>query len=344
MLARRGSVGARVVATDHKADALVVRRAGPDDFPDVLELGHRSLGWVGGARDAQFFQWKHFENPFGASPMWIALDRNHVVGFRTFLRWRFCAFGDSEISAVRAVDTATDPDYQGRGVFTRLTLGAVDELRDEGVQLIFNTPNRSSLPGYLKMGWSRVGRIPVAAMATRPRSLPAMMTARGPASLSSIELRVGERAADVFADREAVGRLLSGRLRARGLSTLRSPEFLAWRYGFEALRYRVLLAGSSPAAGIAVFRLRRRGSAVEAVVCDALTPETDPAVARALIKDLAGRSAADYLIRVRRPLVSRGPFIRLPRTGPILACRRLDGGPALSLNAWDLTMGDIELF
>jgi GNAT superfamily N-acetyltransferase len=328
---------------NRNAETLVVRRATPDDFPGVLELGRRSLGWIPGDKHGRFFHWKHFENPFGASPMWVALDGNRVVGFRTFLRWRFRRL-DALVSAVRAVDTATDPGYQGRGVFTRLTLGAIDELCDEGIDLIFNTPNRTSQPGYIKMGWSPVGRLPVAVMMTRPSSVRALMSARQPASLSSIEVRIGERAADVFADRDAIEKLLSVRPQSRRFITQCSPAFLAWRYGFAPLRYRVVLGGSSPADGLAVFRLRRRGAAIEAVVCDVLTPEKDPTLACCMIKNIAESSGADYLIFMRRSLVSRGPSVRLPRTGPILTCRRLDGGRTPDLRAWDLTMGDIELF
>lgn len=324
--------------------ALLVRRAGADDLPGVLELAHRSLGWIGGAGDAKFFHWKHFESPFGASPMWVALDGDRIVGFRTFLRWQFARPDGSAVVAVRAVDTATDPEYQGRGIFTRLTRGAIEELRAEGVKMIFNTPNANSLPGYLKMGWTRVGRLPTVVMLTHVGSLFALATARQPASLWSIEVRVGERATEVFSDRDAVAQLLAARGAAEGLSTARSPEFFAWRYGYEPLRYRVMLHGSSPADGLVVFRLRRRGSAVEAVVGDVLVPEAEPTVATELLREVARRTEASYVIQIRRPFVLSGPFVRMPRTGPILACRPLDSGAAPRLRDWNLTLGDIELF
>src|SRR2546430_9489017 len=131
------------------ADDLTVRGGGPADLPRVLELARRALGWTDD--DTSFLEWKHFETPFGASPMWIALDGERVVGFRTFLRWEFVR-GQRVLRAVRAVDTATDPAYQGRGIFSRLTLEAIDHLSSDGIQLIFNTPNAKSLAGYLKMG------------------------------------------------------------------------------------------------------------------------------------------------------------------------------------------------
>ena len=68
---------------------------------------------------------------------------------------------------LRAVDTATHPDHRGIGIFSMLTDQALHELRGQA-ELVFNTPNGRSLPGYLKMGWRTVGRIPVAVRVRRP--------------------------------------------------------------------------------------------------------------------------------------------------------------------------------
>src|SRR4051794_10846345 len=119
------------------ADVLSVRRADADDFPRILDLARRALAWTDD--DTRFLAWKHLENPFGASPMWIALDNDRVVGFRAFMRWEFVSADGHSVHAARAVDTATDPEYQGRGIFTRLTREAIDRLPADGVRLIFNT-------------------------------------------------------------------------------------------------------------------------------------------------------------------------------------------------------------
>jgi GNAT superfamily N-acetyltransferase len=212
------------------SDALVFRPANSEDWPSILRLAGRALGWNGGDLDARFASWKHLENPFGRSPMWVAADDERIVGFRAFLQWRFRDAEGTEVAALRAVDTATDPEYQGRSVFTRLTLGALDHLRRDEYRLIFNTPNHRSLPGYLKMGWSRVERLPVVVKLPRLGGVAAVLTARRPASRWSIETTVGEPAATVFADHESTRVLLAEtRLPRRGIATVRSPEFLAWR-------------------------------------------------------------------------------------------------------------------
>ena len=150
----------------------------------------------------RFFGWKHRENPFGTSPAWVAEADGQVVGYRTFLRWEFEAAGRPALRAVRAVDTATHPAYQGRGIFQRLTLQALTELADDGVDLVFNTPNDQSRPGYLKMGWTVVERLPVA---VRPRGIGGVVRmartarSRAAADLWSAQESAGTPALDALA-------------------------------------------------------------------------------------------------------------------------------------------------
>ena len=244
--------------------------------------------------------------------MWVACVGERVVGFRTFLRWEFARVRRHAIAAVRAVDTATDPEFQGRGIFTRLTLHGITELQDEGVGIIFNTPNSKSLPGYLKMGWKVIGRPGVCVMPTRVQSVVSMMGARTAASRNPIEMRVGETPDAVFSDVEGVARLFHRLPSHKGLATVRTADYLRWRYGFEQLRYRVVLAGSSPEDGLAVFHLRRRGRAIEATVCDVLVPEGSPGMEHRLMREIARLTHADYLLRIDRRRGMRG-FVPLPR-------------------------------
>ena len=163
----------------------MVRPFAADDLPRVLDLLEASLGGgPAGRRQPELFRWKHLENPFGPSFMLVAEHEGRLVGLRAFMRWRFTAFGD-RLEAARAVDTATHPDYQGMGIFTRLTL-ALLEVIDGHVDLVFNTPNAKSGPGYLKMGWSEVGRLPVAVRPRRPlRLLGRRAVARSPPARTS---------------------------------------------------------------------------------------------------------------------------------------------------------------
>ena len=147
--------------------------------------GHRVAagGGDGPADDPRFealLGWKHAANPFGASPAWVAMEGDEVLGYRAFMRWEFTD-GRRTYHAGRAVDTATHPDHQGKGIFRTLTMHGLDELRAEGVDFIFNTPNDNSRPGYLRMGWELVGTLRPGMRPRSPATIPAIARGRVPA-------------------------------------------------------------------------------------------------------------------------------------------------------------------
>jgi hypothetical protein len=266
-----------------------------------------------------------------------------VVGFRTFLRWELRGPGGELLRAVRAVDTATRASHQGRGIFRRLTLQALDDLRAQGVALVFNTPNDNSRPGYLKMGWVQVGRLGAMVRVVSPASLLRMRHARVPADLWSTPTDVGRPAAEVLG-LPGLADLLSVPAAPTGLSTCRTPAYLRWRYGFAPLAYRAITLGHDVAGGVAVLRLRRRGPALECVLCEVLTPAGDPGAKRALVRSVVRQCGADYVITLGRPPAGRGGFVRAPGQGPLLTWRPLStGSVGARLDDWALTLGDVEL-
>jgi len=319
-----------------------IRAATDDDIPAVLALARRTLQWDG-LDDEAFFRWKHLEGPFGRSPMWVASVDGRLAGLRTLLRWRFTEADGRTRYAARAVDTATDPDFQGGGIFRRLTLHALDALPGLGVEFVFNTPNDKSLPGYLQLGWQVIGRAPVRVMPTAIGSWPALLRARAPAGLTPLESSVGEEPADVFGDRGAMARLLEQLADPRDLATDRSGDYLRWRYGFAPLHYRVVLAGSVVEDGVVVFHLRQRGPATEATICDVLLPEGGRSLEHGVMGRIASATRADYLLRIDRRRAARG-WLPTPRSGPIVTVRDVGGTELPTLDRWSLSMGDVELF
>ena len=211
------------------------------DETQVLELLERSLGpGPTGRRDARIWRWKHWSNPFGPSYVYLACNApGEVIGLRTFMRWQF-QMENRIVNAVRAVDTATHPQYQRQGIFTSLTLHALQEIKKDGIDLVFNTPNAHSLPGYLKMGWQRVGTVkPLIKVIDYPRFLIGLAKAglfrqrdRQNGSLGFLER--GLPSAGEFLEGGEAEILLQEDLALHDkklLSTKRTREYLEWRYG-----------------------------------------------------------------------------------------------------------------
>jgi hypothetical protein len=323
---------------------LEVRRAMPTDVAAVLELLRIAMQRGDDDRFEALFRWKHLENGFGVSPAWVATDGDRVVAVRYLMRWEF-EQGERVVRAVRAVDTATHPDYQGRGLFRRLTLGALDELATEGVDFVFNTPNDQSRPGYLSMGWSVIGRLPVRVRPRGVRGATALLRARVPAGHFSEPSSAGDPAAEVLADTQRVEGWLAARgaQLGSGLHTRWTPGTLRWRFGGQLVSYRAV----TDEDGIALFRLRRRGPATEAAI--ALVASAGGAAGRRrLVSRMlrAVRGDADYAIAIgSRPGYS---FLSLPGAGPTLTWRATGERPRdvapPRRHDWDLNLGDIELF
>ncbi|PTX10664.1 N-acetylglutamate synthase-like GNAT family acetyltransferase [Pontibacter mucosus] len=135
-----------------------IRKGTEADIPAIVELLKSSLGEGLIQKSERLWNWKHVENPHGASPVLVAETDGQVVGVRAFLRWQWVYKGQV-LQAIRAVDTATHPNFQGKGIFKKLTLKGLADAKESGIDLVYNTPNESSKPGYLKMGWIEMGQM-----------------------------------------------------------------------------------------------------------------------------------------------------------------------------------------
>lgn len=322
------------------ADDVEIRAYTGTDRSEVVELMRQALGERSGERTEEFFGWKHERNAFGPSAAWVAIDDGAIVGFRALMRWEFTRGGHT-LAAVRAVDTSTAPTHQGRGIFRKLTLHGLDVLRSEHTQFVFNTPNALSRPGYLKMGWQVIGRLPTHFRPSRPSVLVRMARAKVPAELWSVPTSAGLSIDEWLSSAQPlVAQVAAQRSASTRLHTRLSREFLQWRYGFEPLSYRVWPLGDDPKRGGIVFRLRRRGPLVEAAILDVLAP-FGAASGRELSK-LLRAAGADYALSLGggRP---RG-MLPLPNQGPTLTARNVAGEHPSQVAEWALALGDVELF
>lgn len=324
-------------------DELRIRRASLDEARELVELASLALGWDPSRPNLELFSWKHGQNPFGISPVWVAESDGELVGLRVFLRWRFRDVDSRPVTAARAVDTATHPRHRGRGVFSELTRTAVSGLVDDGIAFIFNTPNEQSRPGYLKLGWRIGGRAPLA-IRPRPGGLPRLPGARHPAERWSLPTSSGRDPNEVFSEASSLEELLGVTHPAGRVATDLTPELLRWRYGFGPLHYRVVTLGRDVADGFAVFRRRRRGSATEVTVCDVIVPpDASRRDRRTLARRVRDAAPGDYLIRAGGPLLAADGFVRVPDQGPIVTLREVNRPPP-RFSRFAFRLGDLELF
>lgn len=317
----------------------VIREAKMDDFQQIVSLLRMELDKGDDPRYEEYLRWKHLQNPFGRSKCWVAVDEGDIVGVRPFMQWQFLTQDDRRLKTVRAVDAATASTHQRRGIFRELTVTAVSSLTLERFSASLNTPNDKSGPGNLTMGWADEGRIPVGVVPSGPSGIVKMAKSRIAASLWSIKTDVGIPACQALEDQNLVERLLSFAPND-GIRTNRSFEYLRWRLGFPPLEYRFLMSDvKDPSSGGLIFRLRRRGVALEAVLIEQLVPNRR--AASLLMRRLLEQTQADYIIGIR--LGAAVGLLPAPHVGPRLVSRPLAETPP-PMKSLRLSMGDIELF
>lgn len=321
-------------AQGNRGTSITTRPMVPEDLPEVLELLRTCLGeerkqWTEG-----FWRWKHEQNPFGKSTCLLACSGQRIVGLRAFLRWEFTNARGQLVRAVRAVDTATHPEFQGCGIFTRLTRELLDQLGAEGIELVFNTPNAKSRPGYLKMGWRLVGRAPLWACPTGRVRVGAATSGSLPSGAECLLDASLTEPASVPP--------------RRGLKTRFSGAYLRWRY----LENPAFKYGAWASAGaFLVYRVRARAGLIEGMLVEAhCQPGLRPILELSGLLRAAKGLGCHYLLAAaprvsgRAPALALAGFAPLPRVGPHLTLREVPPNLLEGLPPLDVSVGDLEMF
>jgi len=347
-----------------QAGGLTIRPGTPEDVPRIVELLRISLGEGKIPRQGAYWRWKHVDNPFGESPVLLAESEGQLAGLRAFMRWNW-RVGKHFARSVRAVDTATHPDWQGKGIFTRLTKALLDQMTDEGVHFVFNTPNEKSRPGYLKMGWRQVGRMDLLIRPVHPLRLGrALFTGRAdsrgeppeapdPSPSKALPL------AKILTSRgfgEFLAKVGEGSLEGR-METVKTVEYLRWRYhAIPEFNYSVVGDFDEQGGAAVVFRYKTVRGLRELRICEFLLDHSTASISRAtsLLSHLLKDGGSDYISAMAAPgdatraVLIRCGFIPAFRLGPILTVRPLNALPACRdatrRDTWRFSIGDLELF
>ena len=325
---------------------MTIRFATHTDLPAMLTLLNASLGTLGGIRSSVYWQWKHLQNPFGVSPVLLAFEGDRMIGLRAFLPWQFSYQGNI-IRAFRAVDTATHPDYQGKGIFTKLTLEMVNLLLKREPAFIFNTPNHKSMAGYLKMGWQVAGKTPLlvrihpwnmlqhwvkSAASLPPAAVPDILPPSVIACVNEWKLHQQEY-----------------------LTTDYTESYLRWRYGHvPALRYGLQWAEQDEGSCAIFYRIKSTGRMRELRITDLFYTGKK---AKAAV-----RHAVRQLVKTHQPGVTTvlndaqgnvkkvlpGGFFSATRHGLTITTRTLNDPELAALahnqQKWNVSAGTLELF
>lgn len=326
--------------------AMNIRAALDTDKPAIIELLKSSLGESTIPKSEGLWAWKHEQNPFGSSYVLVAEENNMLIGLRAFMQWQW-QWNDTVYKTIRAVDTATHPGHQGKGIFKKLTLEQLDRCRADDVRFVFNTPNSQSMPGYLKMGWQIQGKVPLKLQTLRPlRTMFRLLTKTKPASYT-VPKSDWPGVIEAFGSRNAIA--------PAGLHTPYTPAYVLWRYAENPLFPYSFITDNKNY--FLVYRIKEHSRVSELRITDLFVfsdADTIRVDIRKKLRTIANDSGADLLAisgrqwaSMRKYLPSFGLF-PVRNAGPTVTLRKVTAGDEfntlMDVSNWSYSLGDLELF
>lgn len=267
--------------------AWTIRAYQPGDEPAIVDLFARAYGK---SISAAHWRWKlkQHDHALHVENVWLALDRDRIIFQYAGIPLRF-EVGNDEKLGMLSVDTMTDPDYQRRGLLTRVGRHAFDTWARSGAAFTLGLPNEQWGSRTRALGWVPLFRLQWLVRMLRPaavlaRRIPLPFVSRF-SLLNSIwkrywGLRVRRKPDTKILEVQRADARFDALWRMcaenRRVSIVRDRAWVNWRYcdapGFD---YHVLLAehGERP-IGYIVYRIeahseRKVGAIAEVFACDA---------------------------------------------------------------------------
>jgi GNAT superfamily N-acetyltransferase len=156
------------------AEGLAIRPAGAS--PAQLQAYADLLNTTFGARQftPQALAWRYRDNPAGQVVGADAWDGERLAAHYVTCPLEARIDG-AVLRGLLSLNTATHPDYQGRGLFTRLAETTYGLGADAGFGFVIGVANANSTPGFLrKLGFQHVGRLAAGLLMRAPRAFAAI--------------------------------------------------------------------------------------------------------------------------------------------------------------------------
>jgi len=312
---------------------MIIREPNREDKAAIIELLQLSLGESKLKKSQEIWDYKHNINPFGVSPVFLAEENGSLIGVRAFMQWRW-QLGEDVWTSYRAVDTGTHPAHQGKGIFKKLTLYALNYVQHLGECFVFNTPNDKSRPGYLKMGWKEVAKIKVAIL---------------PISIFSLYYLFNKKNYGNFSTETQLEQLCfthnSNLQSKKVLFTPKSAHYLKWRYEVNPLQ-DYIIASTSDYYIVMYVKKHRFFNELRVVETIKRSDVKINSLIRNVIFQYAIQKCCFIITTSDKALFAikiYGPY------GPKLTYKSLTNSDeftsiALDINNWSYSLGDLELF
>ncbi|MGH4120736.1 GNAT family N-acetyltransferase [Clostridium sp.] len=111
--------------------------------------------------NSEFFKWKHNLNGSINKEPFIYLVFNktgNLIGANSFFKSKFKK-NNKIYTAIQSGDTMVHMDYRGKGIFKKIIVFAMEDLKNYGFDFIFGFANNNSHPGFIKLGFKSMYKV-----------------------------------------------------------------------------------------------------------------------------------------------------------------------------------------
>jgi len=129
---------------------------------EILDLTKKTFGDVE-ISNSSYFDWQYRNNPNGKAIILLAQDdsnNNVIVGTNTIIPTRLL-IEQEEILSSLACNVQVDPDYQKKGIFSKLLSSMSLVAKKKEISSLFAIPNENSFGSFINEGSSEIIQLPL---------------------------------------------------------------------------------------------------------------------------------------------------------------------------------------
>ncbi|WP_028892762.1 GNAT family N-acetyltransferase [Tenacibaculum sp. 47A_GOM-205m] len=128
----------------------------------TLSLFKRCFDKNGSPKEEEKVKWQFLESPINERYVDIALDKKNNQVAAIYAIFPIAFILDSKIvTASQSLDTMTDKDYRGKGLFVNLAKDVYDKASQNNIQFVYGFPNGNSIHGFIrKLNWINLDPVP----------------------------------------------------------------------------------------------------------------------------------------------------------------------------------------
>jgi GNAT superfamily N-acetyltransferase len=321
-----------------------------------------------------YFSWKLRDNPFFKGYIYIERDDQKVVGLMTVTPKQVLAYGQI-ILAAEIGEALTHPDFRRKGIFTKASKACTDYAISQGCEIIYGTPNRFSLAGLKKLGYtvypySNIVQLQKCIIGIKQLALYAKQQPEGrlKALLNLFDSIYRQSVAYVKFKKNNHHQIkikkidqinfeidgLWGKDRADfGFFTYRDPKYLNWRFHLNPDEYKIFIAQCADRSiGYMVTKITIDHGFKVATICDFIVVKDDSVVFCYLLQYCEKYFKGKGVRHIRVWCMRNSPYFQflvsfgytVGRERPVIIYSETETGKKiLSNNApWHFTIADCD--